>query len=81
MPLCQHKLQQFSHVFDKPVTYYVEGIVNPKLQPLVKEEPKMSVFNNPKKLKIVHMTKVKKMKKVLNQVKEPCHYVFLLSNC
>jgi hypothetical protein len=42
---------------------------------------KMSMFSNPKKLKNVHMTVVKKMKKVLNQVKEPCHCVLLLSNC
>jgi hypothetical protein len=40
----------------------------------------MSVFSNPKKLKNVPMKIVKKIKKVLNQVKEPCHCVFPLSN-
>ena len=32
------KLQQYSHVFDDPVTCYVEGLVSSKLQPLVKDE-------------------------------------------
>jgi hypothetical protein len=32
------KLQQYSHVFDDSVTYYIEGLVSSKLQPLVKDE-------------------------------------------
>jgi hypothetical protein len=32
------KLQQYSDVFDDPVTCYVEGLVSSKLQPLVKDE-------------------------------------------
>jgi hypothetical protein len=32
------KLQQSSHVFDDPVTYYVECLVSLKLQPLVEDE-------------------------------------------
>ena len=33
-----NKLQQSSHVFDDPVTCYVEGLVSSKLQPLVEDE-------------------------------------------
>ena len=32
------KLQQSSHVFDYPVTCYIEGFINSKLQPLVEDE-------------------------------------------
>jgi hypothetical protein len=34
------KLQQSSHVFDNPGTYYIEGLVSTNLQPLVEDEPK-----------------------------------------
>ena len=32
------KLQQYSHVFDDPVTCYVEGLVSTNLQALVEDE-------------------------------------------
>jgi hypothetical protein len=75
------KLQQPSHVFDDPVTCYVEVLSVKNCIHWSKMNLKMSMFSNPKKLKNVHMIVVKKMKKVLNQVKEPFHCVFLLSNC
>jgi hypothetical protein len=59
------KLQQYSHVFDDPVTFYVESLVSSKSH-WSKMNLKMSMSSNPKRLKNVHMTTVKKMKKVLN---------------
>jgi hypothetical protein len=68
-------------VFNDPVSCYMEGFISSKLHSLARMNLKMSVFRNPKKLKNVHMTAVKKMKKVLNQVKEHFHCVLSLSNC
>ena len=44
------KLQQSSDMFDDPVSCYVEGIVNTKLQPLVKEKPKSKCVRQSKRI-------------------------------
>jgi hypothetical protein len=44
------KLQQSSHVSDDLVTYYVEGLVSSKLQPLVEEEPENECVQQSKEI-------------------------------
>jgi len=73
------KLQQSSHVFDEPDTYYVEVLLVQNCSRWSKMNMKMSVFINPTILKNVPMLAMKKMMKVLNHVKKPCHYVLLPS--
>ena len=60
------KLQQSSHVFNDPIACYMEGFISSKLQPLVEDESENECVQKSKELKNVHMTTVKKMKKVLN---------------
>jgi hypothetical protein len=50
-------------------------------QAVALSESENDCFQQSKEMANVHMTTVKKMKKVLNQVKELCHCVLLLSNC
>jgi hypothetical protein len=44
------KLQQSSHVFDGPITSYVEGIVSSKLQPLVEDESENEYLQQSKEI-------------------------------
>jgi hypothetical protein len=46
------KLQQPSHVFDDPVTCYVGGIVNSKLQPLVEDESENEYVQQSKEIEM-----------------------------
>jgi hypothetical protein len=75
------KLQQSSHVFDDPVTCYVEGLVSTKLQPLVEDVSENECVQQSKEIEKCAYDSSEENEEVLNQVKEPFHCVLLLSNC
>jgi Asp-tRNA(Asn)/Glu-tRNA(Gln) amidotransferase C subunit len=57
-------LQHSSQVFDVPITCCVEDLVSSKVQPLVEDKAEKEHVHNPKILKNVPMTIVKKLEKV-----------------
>jgi hypothetical protein len=44
------KLQQSSHVFNDPVSCYMEGFISSKLHPLVEDESENDCFQQPKEI-------------------------------
>jgi hypothetical protein len=73
-------LEHSSQMFDDLILCFEEDLVNSEIQSLVEDKAESEHVQKFKEMERCTYDDTEKMKKVLNQVIEPCHYVSPHSN-